>query len=130
MSGLLDQEIVHQCRIGLSLLVMMGYHSQDSVAYRRAATALSLQTLEHQRTFARTSAETGANAFFGSARQQFQVVNSLMPFRWHQGGNSTLVLMLLLLGRLARMQAVKNPTQLIGAPIQAMGEDLRVSARL
>lgn len=103
MSGLLDQEIVHQCRIGLSLSVMMGRYSQDSRILSSCCitTTHSLQTLENQRTFARTSAKTDVKAFFGSASQQFQHVTSLVAFRWHQRCNPTLVLVLLL-GGLAR----------------------------
>lgn len=40
MSGLLDKEILHQCRIGLSDLVMMGLYSQGSLAYHHALMIL------------------------------------------------------------------------------------------
>lgn len=106
MPGLLNQEIVHQCRIGLTLLVMMGLYSL--VTYRHAMSGPSLQTFEQQRTFARTSAVSGGTVSCGSASQHFQDVNSLMPFRWHHRSHSVLVLVSLLLGRLARVQAVKS----------------------
>lgn len=39
-------------------LVMMGWYSQGFLSYYHDVTALSLQTFEHQRIFARTSAVT------------------------------------------------------------------------
>lgn len=100
MSGLLDQEIVHQCRIVLSLLVMMGRYSQDS----RISPCCNSTFIRHSNINGPLPElpQTGRNAFFGSASQQFQDVNSLVALRWNQQRNSTLVLVLLLLGRLAR----------------------------
>ena len=101
----------------------MGWYSQGSLAYLYVVTALSLQTFEHLRIFARTSAVTDGTVIFGSASQLFQDVNSLMPFRNQQGNDLALVLVLVMRNELSsnayhlerqlpEMQGVENPTHL------------------
>lgn len=80
MSGLLDEEILHQCRIGLSHLVMMGLYSHGFLAYHRARTIL-ITDIRKPTDLCPSFRGDGRDYSQDLRANDFQNVNSLMPSR-------------------------------------------------